>query len=95
MPWCKASEIDLTVSRYVVENDRLIGRSFSFVALMFRFVGRLLAHELLVWLFNPNSDATILFTIAGLSMPNAGPNFPIVGAGHGASNAEQFRGYLS
>jgi hypothetical protein len=95
MLWCKASEIDLTVSRHAVENDRLIGWSFSFVALMFQFVGWFLAHELLIRLFNPNSDATILFTVAGLSMPNAGPNFLTVGAGHGASNAEQFRGYLS
>ena len=92
MLWCKASEIDLTVSRYVVENDRLIGWSFSFVALLFQFIGRFWAHELLVRLFNPNLHATVHFTIAGLSMPNADPIFPFVGAEHGASNTEQFRG---
>jgi hypothetical protein len=78
-----------------LENDRLIGWSFSYVADMSQFIGRFLPHELRVRLFNPNSHATVLFTIAGLSMPNAGPNFPSVGAEHGASNTEQFRGYLS
>jgi hypothetical protein len=66
-----------------VENDRLIGRSFSFVALMSHFIGRFLRRELLVRIFNPNSHATVRFTIAGLSIPNAAPNLAAVGPRHG------------